>query len=344
FITATVTSASRPASADQISDLTSQAAQISQQLLQEQLQIGGLQQQYQAVAAQVAQAAQEIAQAQGQISLDEAKVRSERTALHKEALWDYMTSGELANDGVTQLFNPDEQTAPSRAQYRESAVGNAAVTIAQLHTDQGVLQSQLNFVQQQQAKNQQREATEGTLLSQSRSTQNQLASRRAQVTGQLASAVAQQQAAQAATAEAAVRAAQAAASSHSTQSSSSTDSAPPATSEGAAPTSNGPSSRPAAPAGGPGASSDPALNAFLQCVVQHESGGDYGVVSPDGQYMGAFQFSQSTWNVAAQLAGLPGLIGVPPNQASKADQDTLAVALYAADGDSPWYDPCNPNA
>jgi hypothetical protein len=56
--------------------------------------------------------------------------------------------------------------------------------------------------------------------------------------------------------------------------------------------------------------------------------------------MGAFQFSQSTWNKAAQLAGLPGLIGVPPNLASKADQDTLAVALYALDGQQPWYDPC----
>ena len=38
--------------------------------------------------------------------------------------------------------------------------------------------------------------------------------------------------------------------------------------------------------------------------------------------MGAFQFSQPTWNEATQLAGLPQLIGVPPNQASKADQDT----------------------
>jgi hypothetical protein len=56
--------------------------------------------------------------------------------------------------------------------------------------------------------------------------------------------------------------------------------------------------------------------------------------------MGAFQFSQSTWNEAASLAGLPGLIGVPPNLASKASQDTLAVALYAVDGERPWYDPC----
>ena len=71
-------------------------------------------------------------------------------------------------------------------------------------------------------------------------------------------------------------------------------------------------------------------------MVQAESGGNYGAVSPNGLYMGAFQFSQPTWNLAAQAAGLPGLVGVPPNTTSKADQDTVAVALYALDGEQPW--------
>jgi hypothetical protein len=82
------------------------------------------------------------------------------------------------------------------------------------------------------------------------------------------------------------------------------------------------------------------LNPFLQCVVQHESGGNYGAVSPNGQYMGAFQFSQPTWDTAAQAAGRPDLVGVPPNQASKADQDTMAVTLYSLDGKQPWVDGC----
>ena len=81
---------------------------------------------------------------------------------------------------------------------------------------------------------------------------------------------------------------------------------------------------------------DPALPPFLACVVQAESGGDYQAVSPNGLYMGAFQFSQSTWNFAAQAANRPDLVGVPPNQASKADQDTLAVTLFALDGERPW--------
>jgi len=81
---------------------------------------------------------------------------------------------------------------------------------------------------------------------------------------------------------------------------------------------------------------DPALNPFLQCVVQAESGGDYGAVSPNGLYMGAFQFSQPTWDTAAQDAGLGFLVGVPPNEATKPEQDSVAVALYALDGDQPW--------
>jgi hypothetical protein len=89
-----------------------------------------------------------------------------------------------------------------------------------------------------------------------------------------------------------------------------------------------------------GVTGQPVLNSFLDCVIMAESGGDYRDVSRTGQYMGAFQFLQSTWNEAALLAGLPTLVGVPPNQATPEQQDTLAVALYNYDGEQPWYDPC----
>jgi hypothetical protein len=82
--------------------------------------------------------------------------------------------------------------------------------------------------------------------------------------------------------------------------------------------------------------SDPILNPYLQCVVRAESRGNYGAVSPNGLYMGAFQFSQPTWNMAARAAGRPYLVGLHPNLASKADQDSVAVALYALDGEQPW--------
>ena len=93
------------------------------------------------------------------------------------------------------------------------------------------------------------------------------------------------------------------------------------------------------PAGAGAGLPDPALNAFLQCVIQRESGGNYSINTGNG-YFGAFQFSQSTWNVAAQAAGLSYLVNVPPSSASKAEQDTVAVALYALDGSRPWTGDC----
>jgi hypothetical protein len=75
-------------------------------------------------------------------------------------------------------------------------------------------------------------------------------------------------------------------------------------------------------------------------VLQQESGGNYAAVSPDGTYMGGFQFSQATWNQAAELAGMPQLVNVPPNEATPAEQDDLAIALYNADGQQPWNDSC----
>ncbi len=57
--------------------------------------------------------------------------------------------------------------------------------------------------------------------------------------------------------------------------------------------------------------------------------------------MGGFQFSQATWNEAASLAGRPQLVDVPPNEATPAEQDDLAIALYQADGRQPWNDSCS---
>ncbi len=47
-----------------------------------------------------------------------------------------------------------------------------------------------------------------------------------------------------------------------------------------------------------GASDDVWLH-FRECTFAHESGGDYGIVSPDGLYYGAWQFLPSTWNSIA---------------------------------------------
>jgi cytoskeletal protein RodZ len=100
-------------------------------------------------------------------------------------------------------------------------------------------------------------------------------------------------------------------------------------------------SAPAAAAPAPtGSGATPAEAAFLACVRKRESGGNYGVVSSNGLWFGAYQMTRQTWDSAAQRAGRPDLVGVPPNLASPADQDYLALVLYRWLGKSPWGGAC----
>ncbi len=208
------------------------------------------------------------------------------------------------------------------------ASGDTSLTIDALHADESGLQAQRATLQQQEAQDQATTNQQAAQASAARHTQMDLSSKQAEITGQLGVAVAQQQAAQAASAAKAVRAAQAAAAAASAAASrntTTTQPAGPAAVQGSTDT---------APVG------DPSLPPFLQCVLRVESGGNYQAVSPGGTYMGGFQFSQSTWNAAAQLAGMPQLVNVPPNVATPAEQDDLAIALYNAVGQQPWDDSC----
>jgi hypothetical protein len=322
-----------PASADQISDLQAQAAEIAQTLVREQLQVGSYQQQYSVAAAQVAKDAAAVGQTQQQVNADQQRIDRDTGRVRTQALRDYMGAGSVTTGVEQQVFSGGSGADLARSEYESIALGNVTTAIDELHTSRQHLLQQEAALQQQQAADQAEQVKQAGYLSQADTTQSQLASEQAQVKGQLVSAVAQQQAAQVAAAAAAVQASEVRAAQKSFPANGGTA---PAGTQAATPT----STSGAAPGGGGGATSDPPLPPFLQCVVQAESGGDYGAVSPDGQYMGAFQFSQSTWDLAAQDAGLPGLVGVPPNTASKADQDTLAVTLYDLDGEQPWYDPC----
>jgi Transglycosylase-like domain len=333
-ITATVVVPAGPVAADQVSNLKAQATQIARDLVLEQLQIGAYQQQYDVDIAKVQRDEALIGSSEDQIQADISRVRRDRKRLQSEAVSAYINLDPEVT-GTEALFE-NQKEAPTRAEYEEVASGDIALTIAALHTDENGLRAERATLEQQEARDQATTNQEATLANAAHRTEVQLASKQSEITGQLAGAVAQQQAAQAAAAAAAVRAAQAAAASTTSLSpgrtpTSTTQPAPSATSTAAqgsaASTSSG----------------DPSLPAFLQCVLQTESGGNYGAVSPGGTYMGGFQFSQATWNEAAQLAGMPQLINVPPNEATPADQDDLAIALYEADGQQSWNDSCRTN-
>jgi hypothetical protein len=311
----------RPAAAASVSDLQAQAAGIAQQLVQQELEVGAYQQQYSVVSARVAADSQAVAQAGQQITGDQQQISLRSDAVRRQAISSYMDYGSGGASGQNGLFGGSQETAQAASEYSSIAVGNITAAVDELHTAEASLQAHQAALRQQEAQDQADQSRQAAVLGQANGTANHLASLHAEVVGQLATAVASQQAAQASSAVAAVAAADRASGNRAGGS--------------RAPT--GPSAPPAgAPAGAPGGSADPALNPFLQCVVQAESGGNYGAVSPDGLYMGAFQFSQPTWNAAAQAAGRPDLVGIPPNQASKADQDTLAVILFSLDGQQPW--------
>lgn len=309
-ITATVVVPLGPVAADRVSDLKVQAAHIAKNLVLQQLQVDTYQQQYGADVVKVQQDQAAIGSTENQIQADVRQVSTDRNRLQSEAVWAYIHLGPDA--GGTQNVFENQIAAPTRTEYEEVASGDLALTIDSVHIDETRLHAEQATLAQQEAQDQATTNQEATLTGDARRTASELEAQQSAVTGQLAVAVAQQQAAQAAAAQAAVRAAQAKAAAAAAASK---------VPEGAG-------------------SGDPQLPPFLQCVLQVESGGDYSAVSPDGMYMGGFQFSQSTWNHAVQLAGLPQLVNVPPNDATPAQQDDAAIALYNADGQQPWNNSC----
>ncbi len=108
-----------------------------------------------------------------------------------------------------------------------------------------------------------------------------------------------------------------------------TTTAPPTTT-GAPPSEDATSTTTAAPAA-PGQPTAAQWAVLRQC----ESSGNYSVVSANGRYRGAYQFSQATWDWVAGLDH-PELLGTDPSTAAPADQDAMALSLWTRRGWSPW--------
>ncbi|MBC8365185.1 MAG: transglycosylase family protein [Actinobacteria bacterium] len=66
-----------------------------------------------------------------------------------------------------------------------------------------------------------------------------------------------------------------------------------------------------------------------------EATGNYGAVSPTGNYRGAYQFSRVTWD---WIAGIyhEQLVGLDPAEVAPADQDAMAQSLYDLRGRGQW--------
>jgi hypothetical protein len=323
-----------PAGADSVASLQAQAATVAQRLVLEQLQVDAAGQQTSVASAKVAADTRAITQITGQLAADQRSIARQLRIVQDQAIQSYIDSGANASSTDTALFNGGTAEAQAASEYASLAVGNITTQMAQLHNAQRALQAQESALQQRQSQDRADQARQLADLDQANAATAALRNEQASLTGQLATAVAAQQMNQARQAAAAV----ARVSKTRTPQPSTVATDTPATIPAAPPTTPVTGSAPPAPSNGdpyPNLA-DPALNPFLTCVVQAESGGDYSVVSPNGLYMGAFQFSQPTWNSAASAAGLGLLVGVPPNRASRPEQDTVAVALFALDGEQPW--------
>ncbi len=328
-LTMPVVLATRPAGADDVSDLQAQATQLDQAILRQQLEMGGLQQQYTLAAGKVQFIEASIGSTRADVEQDEQQIALDLDHLQRASVFAYMTAGSAVGSTSSQVFAPSDRSAQAQSVYRNLVAGDVTVMLDQLSSDRARLRVREQMLQREQADAQGAQQEAVALLDQSQQVEGQLQSEQSQVKGQLAVAIAQQQAAEAAAAAAAIRAAEeAAAQQAAAEQRAQVQEAAPQTTVATPVTAPAPTS------------SGPALNSFLQCALQAESGGNYSVVSTNGQYFGGFQFSQPAWDEAAQLAGEPSLVGVQPNTATPAQQNELAVALYGADGSAPWYDPC----
>ena len=79
---------------------------------------------------------------------------------------------------------------------------------------------------------------------------------------------------------------------------------------------------------------------FLNCVRRRESNNDYTASDPTGTFLGAYQIYQGGWDSVAARMGREDLVGTPPNQATPADQDAVALAMLQFHGQSPWGGGC----
>jgi len=317
-----------PAGADSIADLQTQAADVAHNLVLAQLQVDAGHQRSSVAAERVAADEQAIADLRSQLAVDQQTIDQHLKLAQTQAIRTYINSGASSSNNNSSLFAGGTADAQAASEYASLAMGNITTNIADLHTAQRTLRTRQAALVSLEGRDRADQARQASYLAAADAAAARLEATQSQVTGRLATAVATQQVAQAKAAAASIAIAQGARRSAAT----------PATI---------PVARVNAPITGTVSTSgssgphypnlpDPVLNPFLVCVVQAESGGNYAIASPNGLYLGAFQFSQSTWNVAASAAGLGLLVGVHPNQATRAEQDTLAVALFALDGQRPW--------
>jgi cell wall-associated NlpC family hydrolase len=215
----TVVLVSRPVGADSISDAKAKAAQIESELSSAQAQMSTLSQQYDAAQVKLSQVNANITATKAAIAANVQKVSKDKTTLEKAAIANYVSQGSAA--GQNPIFSNNEKTLGAATEYNDIASGDINQAVANLHTAENKLAAQQAQLTAQQGQAQDAVSAEQAAVNANAQVVQQQSNALAQENGQIATLVAQQQAAEAAQAAQATAAKLAAASTASTASSSS---------------------------------------------------------------------------------------------------------------------------
>ena len=140
----------RPVGADTIGSLLSQAATVSQRLVLEQLQVDTTRQETSVVSAEVA-ADTGHDQLNQQLAADQHDLAQHLHVVQSQAIQSYIDSGADSSSGDTTLFAGGSSRAQAASAYASLAVGNITTQMDQLHTAQHALQAQESALQARQA-------------------------------------------------------------------------------------------------------------------------------------------------------------------------------------------------
>ena len=148
-LTSTVFMAARPAAGDAISDAKAKAAAIEAQLTQAQNQMSALSQQYDAAQYHLTQINSSIATTKANVAADEAQVAKDKATLSKAAVANYISDGTAA--AQNPIFSGNEQTLGATTTYNKIAEGDISLAVANLHTAENSLNSQVSQLQGEQS-------------------------------------------------------------------------------------------------------------------------------------------------------------------------------------------------
>ncbi len=180
--------------ADPLSSAQAEASALTKQIQAEGQRLDVLSQQYDAAQQQVQQLSVEMAQTDSNISVTKEKVSAAEATLRRQALSDYMNGTDGSLDA---LFASGGSEIGVAQEYRTVAAGNLSTSIDSLHQLQAQLSSEESQLQATETQAQAAQSQAAAARQSAQATQQQEQQTLGRVKGQIATLVAEQQAAEA---------------------------------------------------------------------------------------------------------------------------------------------------